>query len=195
MTRTRIISIVAIIAVALAGAPVVAEKIGSKKLNNTYEDRTGNTSSDEGFRGRGFKRHGKRGRGDGMRWLKHLNLTPEQQTKIEELREETEKVTKPLRETVWDLQEQMRSKWMVDKPNEGEILSLHRKIHKIRGELGAYRIQQRIDVISILTPEQRAQMQSIKADRRRDAKHGKGRFGRGKEGKSPRGQRGFEYSD
>jgi len=193
MKRTHIISITAVIAIALASAPVIAGKTGAKNQDRGVSrwDGTGNVEPGCPYGGRGFKRPGRGGRGDGMRWLDAVDLTPDQQAKIATLREDADKVAAPLREKVKTLREQMRAKWAAAEPDEGAIIKLHREIHKIQGQLGEYRIQHRIDVLYILTPEQRAKAQSFRAERRRDGKGPKGRPGRGKRGDGARGGRSF----
>jgi len=196
MKRTHIISITAVtavIAVALASAPVIAGKAGTKNQDKGVKnwDKTGDVEYGCAYWGKGGKGPGRGGRGDGMGWLNRVDLTPDQQTKITKLREDAEKVAAPLRQKVRTLREQMRTQWAASTPDEGAILKLHREIHKIEGQLGEYRIQHRIDVLSILTPEQRAKAQSFRAERRRDGMGPNGRPGRGKRGDGARGGRGF----
>jgi protein CpxP len=196
MKRTHIISIIAVtavIAVALASAPVIAGKAGSKNQNQGVKswDKTGDVEYGCAYWGNGGRGPGRGGRGYGMGGLNRVDLTPDQQAKITKLREDAEKVAAPLREKVNALREQMRTLWAAPTPDEGAILKLHREIHKIEGQLAEYWIQHRIDVLSVLTPEQRAKVQSFRAERPRDGMGPRGRAGRGKRGDGARGGRGF----
>ena len=74
-----------------------------------------------------------------------------------------------------ELRQQMQEEWQVDEPDEGAILALHREIHEIRGQLAEYRIQLRLDVMAILTPEQR---EKARARFNARGQRGKGRGGR-----------------
>ena len=127
--------------------------------------------------GRGMHKHGKGDRG--MRWIEQVDLTDAQKSQIDTIREEKKTQAAPLRESVRALKEQMRVQWQADVPSEGEILALHRQIHDIKGQLAELRIQTRIDVIAVLTPEQRAEAQQFMAERAERRAERRGKNGKG----------------
>ena len=167
MKKTHIISTAIIIALALTATPAFAKKgkgTGEVRGNGDgkgYGEGHRDFEPGEGRFGKRGKRHGNRG----MRWLKQLDISADQKVKIDALKANTKSTTEPLRDKLRTLKQQMRAAWQVDAPNKGNILSLHRKIHKIKGEIGKYRIQLRLDVFAILTPEQRAKTNSLRENR------------------------------
>jgi protein CpxP len=175
MKHTKNMLIITVVTVlAMAASPAFAGKGKKKGSGRGFRDGTGEIEGRE-KRGKGF--HDK-----GMRGLSRLDLTAEQKTRIEAIREDHRKSTETLKKQVRDLKEQMRGLWQATTPDEGAILSLHRQIHKIKGELAEYRIQMRIDMLAILTPEQRAEMRSFKGQPGERRKGRRGGFGRGPRG-------------
>jgi Spy/CpxP family protein refolding chaperone len=175
MKHTKKIFIITVVAVlATAAAPAFAGKGKAKGSGRGFRDGTGQLEG-WGKRGKGF-------RDKGMRGLSRLDLTAEQKTRIEAIHEDHRKSTETLRKQARDLKEQMRGLWQATTPDEGAILFLHRQIHKIKGELAEYRIQMRIDVLAILTPEQRAEMRSFKEQRSERRKGRRSGLGRGRRG-------------
>ncbi len=134
-----------------------------------------------GWGGRGQGRFG----GDGAPGFHHrmvermaadLQLTEQQQAAIKTIHEEARKDAEPLVKKVRELREKMRSEWQSAKPDKGTLMDLHEEIHKINGELGESRIETRLDVLNVLTPEQRATMKANMGKRMRD---GEGRGAKG----------------
>jgi Spy/CpxP family protein refolding chaperone len=99
-----------------------------------------------------------------------LGLTEDQKAQIEQIRESSREDAKPLRDKVKDLRKEMLSEWQASVPDEGTLLDLHKEIHDVKGELGELRIQTRLDVINLLTPEQREKMKANMKNRKRDGK-------------------------
>lgn len=166
MTHKSIISLAAVLIATLALSSAYAKKGRAGGPGRSYGSGDGSGSFEPGDgRGRG---HGHRGfgKGDrGMRWLKFVDLTPSQKQQIQTLKDETKADAAPLREKARELREQMRALWQTSTLDEGAILDMHKQIHDIRGQLAEMNIQLRIDVIGLLTPEQKAQMQEFKAQR------------------------------
>ncbi len=164
MRHTHFISTAVIIALAFVATPSIAGKGRGRGMGY------GSGDGAPGFKGDRFERRGERG----LRWLKHLDLTAEQKTRIDALKADSGKTTEPLLEEVRTLRQQMRAAWQADSPNEGTLLSLHRRIHEIQGKLAEERIQLRLDILAVLTPAQRAEIKSLRAQR------GKHRGGKGR---------------
>ena len=140
-------------------------------------------------RGRGRSHHKK---GDHvMKLFGELDLTAEQQAAIKKIHTEARAETKPLHEEMRSLKDEMREEWGTMAPDEDRILALHKQIHAIKGQLGVLRIESRIDTMNVLTPGQREQLATLKAERK--AKRAE-RFADGKKGKrdkqGKRGKRG-----
>ena len=118
-----------------------------------------------GHRG-GHMMHGK--------MLDELNLTSEQQKEIDQLHEEMRADAEPLREKMRDLKEKMHDLWSQDNPNEDAILSLQRQMSAVRLQLSELRTQMKLDMMEILTPEQRAKFKEMRAEHKgKRGKHGK----------------------
>jgi Spy/CpxP family protein refolding chaperone len=138
--------------------------------------------------GRGYGRFGG-GAGPGFqgrmvaRMAETLQLTEQQQAAIKQIHEEAGKDAEPLIRKVRELREKMRAEWRSEAPDKGTLMDLHDEIHRINGELGESRIQTRLDVLNVLTPEQRATWKANMGKRLRDGR------GRGFKGMGPgRGQ-------
>jgi len=166
---------IAVIVTLLSAAPAMAGngQGGNRGQGIGNQDGTGRWKKGPGRRG--FK-------GDFVeRMVKHLNLTADQETKVRALHEEHKNLAEPLREKLKVLHEEMRAAWQVPEPSEVEIIELQRQIHALKGELAELRVQLRIDVMTILTPEQREQMaQFHKMGRGKGMGRGMGRRGGGR---------------
>lgn len=143
-----------------------------------------------GWGGRGQGRFGAGG-GPGFhgRWVERmaaaLQLTEQQQAAIRQIRDDAQKDAEPLIRKVRELRERMRLEWQSAEPDKGTLMALHEEIHKINGELGESRIETRLDVLHVLTPEQRATLKATMGQRLRD---GSGRGQRGMKGGRGNGQ-------
>jgi Spy/CpxP family protein refolding chaperone len=161
---------------------LLAVSAGAWDFAGKGKDKRGDSGFQEDTEGLGPQgkhlRRGQSGRGHrngAMRGVERLELTAEQKTRIESFRADHKKATESLMDKEQALREKTRAAWQAAQPNEAAIMSLHREAHKVRGELAEYRIQLRLDIISVLTPEQRAEMQSFRSERR-ERRSGRGRF-------------------
>ncbi|MGB9722056.1 MAG: Spy/CpxP family protein refolding chaperone [bacterium] len=86
------------------------------------------------------------------------NLTPEQKTKIEDIRIETQKIIIPIKGQIElkqiDLHKEMRN----DNPDKDRILKIAQDIHQLEWQIKKAQIEQKIKIHSILTPEQREEL-------------------------------------
>jgi len=115
--------------------------------------------------------------------MQQLDLTAEQQAKLDTIRARSKKTAEPIRAEVKQLREKMRAEWMQQKPGKATLLSLHKKINGLNQKLAEQRISDRLEMISILTPAQRSKM--IEQMEKRGKKEARGdkrgdRNGRGK---------------
>jgi Spy/CpxP family protein refolding chaperone len=99
------------------------------------------------------------------------NLTPEQSAKLKELREQHEKDIMPLKNELIAKRAELRNLWLQSDPDEAAIKAKQQEINDLRNKLQDTMTEYRLEVGKILTPEQRAQLQSARSDRGRwDAK-------------------------
>jgi protein CpxP len=135
----------------------------------------------------GFHGHGHRGgfmMHDGMK--AELNLTAEQSKEMDQLHEEMMSNAKPLRDQLKTLKEKMHDLWSDDYPDEGAIISLKREMSALRLQLSELKIQMKLDMMEILTADQRAKLKEMKGKYK--GKHGKhGKHGKGGCGDCPHG--------
>ncbi len=88
--------------------------------------------------------------------LRGLNLTPEQQAKIDELRAVYLKDTKPLRDRMFSRRGDLRLLWAETNPDQAKIAAVQKDIRALRDQLQDKRTAYLLDVRKTLTPEQQA---------------------------------------
>ena len=100
------------------------------------------------------------------------NLTPEQSTKLKELREQHDKDVLALRNELTAKRAELRNLWSQGNPDEAAIKAKQQEINDLRNKLQDSMTEYRLEVGKILTPEQQAQLQSSRPgwDYRGDAK-------------------------
>ena len=110
-----------------------------------------------------------------------LNLTAEQSKEIDQLHEDMRADAEPIRTQLRALKEKMHALWSDENPNEKAIISLEHQMSALELKLSELRIQMRLDMMEILTPEQRAKLKEMKGKfegrHGRHGKHGKGECG------------------
>jgi Spy/CpxP family protein refolding chaperone len=120
-----------------------------------------------------------RGRGKhvlGKRVAAALELTAEQQVEIQKLRAQMIEDLAPAKAKLGELRGQLRQLWQADRPSKKKIMAKHAEMNTYRDKIREARVQFRIDVLGVLTPEQRAKMKELEA--RRGGKRGAKRGGR-----------------
>jgi len=88
------------------------------------------------------------------------NLTPEQSTKLTELRQQHEKDVLPLRNELTAKHAELRNLWLQGNPDQAAIKAKQQEINDLRNKLQDIGTEHRLEVGKILTPEQKAQLQS-----------------------------------
>ena len=87
-----------------------------------------------------------------------LNLTPEQKTKLTELKEKQWKETVSLRNEMQTKRLELRTLWTAPTPDKDKILAKQKEINDLRDRLQAKATDFRLEARRILTPEQAAQV-------------------------------------
>ena len=123
----------------------------------------------DGF-GRGGKRGGHGGRGEfGERMAAKLNLTDAQKTQIRELNQSFRENNKAFFESAHALRMQFRE---AKKANDtAKLDSLKPQLDAQRAQMEQLHEAQRAKINAVLTPEQRAQLEAMKAERRQRREH------------------------
>lgn len=124
--------------------------------------------------------------GDPVRMKKDLNLSDEQVTKIADINKDHMKKMLDYKEKLAPKKIQLKKLLLEDSVDMAKVRTLLKEIGDLRVELQALRIEHRLDIEKVLTPEQKAKMRQHrmhmmkKNDRGRHhpAGHG-GRGGRG----------------
>ena len=117
-----------------------------------------------------------RGRPDGIHALHgKLNLTAEQKTKMETLRNAFLRDIKPLQDQMFSKRGDLRLLWLQTTPDKEKILAVQRDIRAIRDQIQDKAVAHRVDVYNILTPEQKEKAKAFFREHR--SGHGMGRDG------------------
>ncbi len=87
-----------------------------------------------------------------------LNLTAEQKTNLNTLRENTWKETVDLRNKMQAKRLELRTLWTDPNPDKGNILAKQKEMNELRSTLQAKMTESRLEARQYLTPEQAAQM-------------------------------------
>ena len=98
-------------------------------------------------------------------FLSRLNLTPEQTTKINALREANLRDTKPLRDKMFSKRGDLRLLWLQTNPDQNKITAAQKEIRALRDQMQDKMTAYRLDVLKVLTPEQQEQVKSFKMGR------------------------------
>lgn len=105
------------------------------------------------------------GRGEGMGpgygpggWAAALNLSPEQNQKMQALRESHFKETIPLRNEIMSKRLELRTLWAQTNPDQEKILAKQKEANALMGQLQEKATKHRLEMRQVLTPEQRAKL-------------------------------------
>ena len=96
--------------------------------------------------------------GDGPKIHGHnlLNLTPEQKTKLKELRDNFRKDTVFLRNNIRVKRLELRALWTVPQPEKDKIMAKQKELMDLVSQLQTRVVDFRLEFRSMLTPEQAA---------------------------------------
>jgi Spy/CpxP family protein refolding chaperone len=98
--------------------------------------------------------------------LPGLNLSVEQTKRIGALQEAHRRDIMPLQEQLRGKGRQLRELWLAKTPDRNKIIALQREVHDLRGRLLEKLAVYRLDVLQMLTPDQRATVRTFEVDRR-----------------------------
>jgi len=103
-----------------------------------------------------------------------LNLTAEQSQKMQGLRVAHQKEVQPLQAVLFEKRGELRILWLEASPSEEKILKVNREIQAIKAQLQEKATKHRLQMLNLLTPEQKAQVQSFGPGKGRGMGPGKG---------------------
>lgn len=154
--RFKMLAIATLSAIALAASIAVAQTV-------TQDQGTGQGARPE-WRGRrgDHKGHGMRGMRAGG-FFKQLNLTEDQKTKIKQIRENFAATNKPLREQVRAKRQELRQARQGGTFNEALATQKLTEIAPLEAKLMAERAKLHQEMLSVLTAEQKAQLEQARA--------------------------------
>ena len=114
------------------------------------------------------------------RWspYRNLNLTPEQKAKLDALTESTQKELAPVRTELIKKRMELDLLWMDENPDADKIKAKQKEIRDLRGIMEDKLTDLRLNILNILTPEQRAELLTKQSQRNS--------FSRQKRGWSPK---------
>ncbi len=107
-----------------------------------------------------------------------LNLSAKQTERIGALREAHRRDIKPLQGQLMGKGRQLRELWLAKTPDRERIMALQREVHGLRGRLLEKLTAYHLEVLQMLTPDQRTKVQAFEAQRHMGPMGGAG-MGRG----------------
>ena len=160
MTKGRFkkLAIASISAIALAGSIAVAQTVQTDQ--NTQQQ--GQRMEHRGGRGK----HGGRGGWEGMRqggFFRQLNLTDDQKAKMKQIHENFAERNKPLREQLRAKRQELRQASEGGTFNEALATQKLTEMASLEAKLMGERVKLHQETLSVLTPEQKAQLEQSKA--------------------------------
>ena len=156
--RFKKLAIASISAIALAGSIAVAQTV-------TTDQNTQQGSQVERHGGRG-KHGGRGGWGGGMReggFFRQLNLTEDQKAKMKQIHESFAERNKPLREQLRAKRQELRQASEGGTFNEALATQKLTEMASLEAKLMGERVKLHQETLSVLTAEQKAQLEQSKA--------------------------------
>ena len=114
-----------------------------------------------------------RGQGKLERLAQRLGLDAEQKRQFQTNRQQKRQVIQPLKKQLKAKRQELRRLWQGDAPNRDAILAKHAEMDHIRSQIRSVRIDSRLAMHSLLTPEQRHMFEQVMKDRRGKRKRGR----------------------
>ena len=158
--RFKTLAIATLSAVALAASIAVAQTANTGQDNQTQGER-------REWRGRGRGDHKGHGLG-GMRGgeFRRLNLTEDQQAKIKQIRASFAQSNKPLRDQLQAKRQELRQASEGGTFNEALATQKLTEMAGLQAKLMGERFRLHQEMLSVLTAEQKAQLEQAKAQRK-----------------------------
>jgi Spy/CpxP family protein refolding chaperone len=152
--RIKTVAIATLSAIALAASIAVAQTVTTDQSTQQGT----RTERHDGFRGEHMGWGGMRG---GM--FKQLNLTEDQKTKIKQIHESFATQNKPLRDQLRAKRQELRQASEGGTFNEALATQKLTEMASLEAKLMGERFKLRQETLSVLTPEQKAQLEQSKA--------------------------------
>jgi Spy/CpxP family protein refolding chaperone len=157
--RFKTLAIATLSAIALAASIAVAQTTTPEQGNTQDQTRT----ERRGGRGRGeHKGHGWGGMRRGG-FFKQLNLTEDQQAKVKQIRQSFAEKNKPLREQLRAKRQELRQASEGGTFNEALATQKLTEMASLQAKLMGERSRMHQETLSVLTAEQKAQLEQSKA--------------------------------
>ena len=159
--RFKTLAIASLSAIALAASIAVAQTVTPNQGNSQDNQTRGE------WRGRGRGEHKGHGMG-GMRGgvFRQLNLTEDQKAKIKQIRETFAQSNKPLREQLRTKRQELRQASEGGTFNQALATQKLTEMAALRAKLMGERFKLHQEMLSVLTAEQKAQLEQAKAQRK-----------------------------
>jgi Spy/CpxP family protein refolding chaperone len=139
--------------------------VGAAALSVLGLAAVGMAGEGRGFGGREGWSHGGGGRhGFGM-GLRELNLTDDQKSQLKQIHEQQKQAMQPLMEQHRQLRDQIEQSLSSGKPDATRIGQLEIQLFNLRGQFKAQHEKMQQAFVSVLTPEQKAQWEKLRAER------------------------------
>lgn len=103
--------------------------------------------------------------GEGLAGLEALDLSDEQLGRIQDIRSQARASAEPLSEQRRDTRDELRDVMRSEVVNEGAIRALVAAAADVEANLVILRAYANADILAVLTPDQRARLEEIRAER------------------------------
>jgi protein CpxP len=154
------------LAIATLSAIALAASIAVAQTGTTPQDNEQGARREWRGRNRGkFKGHGMRGMRAGG-FFKQLNLTEDQKAKMKQIRESFAQSNKPLREQVRAKRQELRQASEGGTFNEALATQKLTEMAGLQAKLMGERFKLHQEMLSVLTAEQKAQLEQAKTQRK-----------------------------
>jgi Spy/CpxP family protein refolding chaperone len=146
--RIKTVAIASLSAIALAGSIAVAQTVTTDQSNPRAGHARGDHKGWEGMRGGMFKQ---------------LNLTDDQKAKMKQIRESFATQNKPLRDELRAKHQELRQASEGGTFNEALATQKLTEMASLQAKLMGVEFQEHQQMLAVLTPEQKAQLEQSKA--------------------------------
>jgi Spy/CpxP family protein refolding chaperone len=153
--KVKLLAIASLSAVVLAASIAVAQSV---KTEGQGQD---GKAARRGWHGQGMKRRG--GHRGGDRLFSRLNLTEDQKTKMKQIRQSSAERNKPLREQLRAKRQELRQASEGGTFNEALATQKLTESAALQAKLMGERFKIHQEMLSVLTAEQKAQLDQMKA--------------------------------
>lgn len=162
--RFKTLAIATLSAIALAASIAVAQQSSTTGQDNQGDNAQGERREWRG-RGRGKHKRGFRGMRAGG-FFRQLNLTEDQKAKMKQIRQTFAETNKPVREQLRAKRQELRQASEGGTFNEALATQKMTEMASLQARLMGERFKLHQEMLSVLTAEQKAQLEQAKAQRK-----------------------------